>query len=60
MVVGVVAIMMIFILIQFVRGTYGQPQSYYTQEAYERRTFRTARWFPWKLSRIRKRQPALQ
>ena len=36
MVVGVVAIMMIFILIQFVRGTYGQPQSYYTQEAYEK------------------------
>ncbi len=36
MVVGVVAIMMIFILIQFVRGTYGQPQNYYTQEAYER------------------------
>lgn len=36
MVVGVVAIMMIFILIQFVRGTYGQPQNYYTQEAYEK------------------------
>ncbi|MDO5591674.1 MAG: ATP-dependent zinc metalloprotease FtsH [Bacillota bacterium] len=28
--------MMIFILIQFVRGTYGQPQNYYTQEAYEK------------------------
>lgn len=36
MVVGVGAIMMIFILIQFVRGTYGQPQNYYTQEAYEK------------------------
>ena len=36
MVVGVVASMMIFILIQFVRGTYGQPQNYYTQEAYEK------------------------
>ncbi len=36
MVVGVVAIMMIFILIQFARGTYGQPQNYYTQEAYEK------------------------
>ena len=36
MVVGVVAIMMIFILIQFVRGTYGQPHNYYTQEAYEK------------------------
>ncbi len=36
MVIGIVAIMMVFILIQFVRGTYGQPQNPYTQGAYEK------------------------
>lgn len=35
MVLGLVAIMMLFILIQFVRGAYAQPQSPYTQAAYE-------------------------
>ncbi len=36
MVIGLVAIMMVFILIQFVRGTYGQPQNPYTQGSYEK------------------------
>ncbi len=36
MVIGIVAIMMVFILIQFVKGTYGQPQNPYTQGAYEK------------------------
>ncbi len=36
MVIGIVAIMMVFILIQFVRGTYGQPQNPYTQGSYEK------------------------
>lgn len=36
MVIGIVAIMMVFILIQFVKGTYDQPQNPYTQASYER------------------------
>ncbi len=36
MVIGIVAIMMVFILIQFVKGTYGQPQNPYTQGSYEK------------------------
>lgn len=33
--IGFIAIMMVFILVQFVRGAYGQPQNPYTQAAYE-------------------------
>ena len=36
MVIGIVAIMMVFILIQFVKGTYGQPQNSYTQATYKK------------------------
>ena len=36
MVIGIVAIMMVFILIQFVKGTYGQPQNPYTQATYKK------------------------
>lgn len=35
MVLGIIAVMMVFVMIQFLRGTYSQPQNPYTQDEYE-------------------------
>ena len=35
MVLGIIAVMMVFVMIQFLRGTYSQPQKPYTQDEYE-------------------------
>ncbi len=35
MVLGIIAVMMVFVMIQFLRGTYSQPQNPYTQDEFE-------------------------